>query len=72
MRLKSLSARPSSNPRQIVLRKDPELDAMLDALFASELCPTWQTTERAEEEAGETAADETTTAACSPGIVRAA
>ncbi|HNI58940.1 MAG TPA: hypothetical protein PKI49_12765 [Pseudomonadota bacterium] len=72
MRLKSLSARPSSNPRQIVLAADPELDAMLDALFASELCPTWQTAEQAPAAEGESNAVESTTAACSPGIVRAA
>ncbi len=72
MRLKSLSARPSSNPRQIVLAADPELDAMLDALFASEICPTWQAGGAAVAAKAEASGAEVTSEACSPGIVRAA
>jgi len=39
MHLAKLAARPS----QTAPSADPEIDAMLDALFAHELHPTWQT-----------------------------
>lgn len=42
MRLEHLVSGPASSPKTTKLAVDPEIDAMLDALFADALSPTWK------------------------------
>ena len=65
MRLAKLAARPHHPAASV----DAEIDAMLDALFATELQPTWQTQAEAAEPSDDAAV---TSAAYDADTARAA
>ena len=68
MHLAKLAARPS----QTAPSADPEIDAMLDALFAHELHPTWQTQSGSTDSIDSAPSGEVTSAACGADTARAA